>query len=112
MKKYLVNETEMWLQLAINNINRDCKKAAFSLLLTKKLISGPPRNLEIVDYDQESADLKWDAPRDDGGTEITGYLIEKKDKYGNWVRAHEVPGTQHKCTVPNLVRQSVSIVFI
>ena len=64
---------------------------------------GPPRNLEIVDYDQESCDLKWDAPRDDGGTEITGYLIEKKDKYGNWVRAHEVPGTQHKCTVPNLV---------
>ncbi len=36
MKKYLVNETEMWLQLAIDNINRDCKKAAFSLLLTKK----------------------------------------------------------------------------
>ena len=65
--------------------------------------SGPPRNLDIVDYDQESADLKWDAPRDDGGAEITGYLIEKKDKYGNWVRAHEVPGTQLKCTVPNLV---------
>lgn len=64
--------------------------------------SDPPRNLEILDYDQESADLKWNPPRDNGGAEITGYLIEKKDNFGKWVRAHEVPGNQTKCTVPKL----------
>ena len=63
---------------------------------------GPPIDLEIVDWDQESVDLKWKRPLDDGGSEITGYLIEKKDKSGNWSRAHEVPGTFLKCTVPNL----------
>ncbi len=64
---------------------------------------GAPRNLELVDYDADSADLKWDEPKDTGGAEITGYLVEKKDEYGRWVKAHEVPGTQTKCTVPNLI---------
>ncbi|CAB4063293.1 unnamed protein product [Lepeophtheirus salmonis] len=62
-----------------------------------------PQNLELVDYDRDSVDLKWIPPIDNGGSAITGYLIEKKDKYGKWERAHEVPGSQNKCTVPNLV---------
>ena len=28
----------------------------------------------------------------DNGSPITGYLIEKKDKYGNWEKAAEIPG--------------------
>ena len=63
---------------------------------------GPPIHLELVDWDQDSVDLKWEHPRDDGGSEITNYLIEKKDSSGKWTRAHEVPGTFTKCTVPNL----------
>ena len=47
-------------------------------------------------------DLEWKEPIDDGGAEITNYLIEKKDKNGVWTRAHEVPGNFLKCSVPNL----------
>ena len=47
-------------------------------------------------------DLEWKEPIDDGGAEITNYLIEKKDKNGVWTRAHEVPGSFLKCSVPNL----------
>ena len=64
---------------------------------------GAPMNLQLVDYDRESVDLKWEAPLDNGGSEVTGYLIEKRDSSGRWERAHEVPGHQLKCTVPNLV---------
>jgi predicted phage tail protein len=64
---------------------------------------GAPCNLELVDYDADSADLKWEPPRDAGGAVITGYLVEKKDEFGRWVKAHEVPGTQTKCKVPNLM---------
>ena len=56
-------------------------------------------DLKIIDWDQESVDLKWKRPLDDSGSEITGYLIEKKDKSGNLTRAHEVPGSFLKCTV-------------
>ena len=63
---------------------------------------GAPTNLKLVDYDRDSVDLRWLEPIDDGGAEITGYLIEKRVSGGRWERAHEVPGTQLKCTVPNL----------
>ena len=65
-------------------------------------VPGAPIHLELVDWDADSAELKWDHPRDDGGSEILNYLIEKKDKSGQWTRAHEVPGSFRKCTVPNL----------
>ncbi len=64
---------------------------------------GAPRNLELVDYDADSVDLKWEPPKDTGGAEVTGYVVEKKDEFGRWTKAHEVPGTQTKCQVPNLV---------
>ena len=66
-------------------------------------VPSAPMNLTLVDYDRDSVDLKWEAPLDNGGSEITGYLVEKKDSSGRWERAHEVPGGQLKCTVPNLV---------
>ena len=65
-------------------------------------VPGCPIHLELVDWDADSAELKWDHPRDNGGSEILNYLIEKKDKSGQWTRAHEVPGSFKKCTVPNL----------
>ena len=39
----------------------------------------PPRNLEVTGLTAETADLKWDVPEDDGGSEITHYVVEKKN---------------------------------
>lgn len=36
---------------------------------------------EINDWNQNHADLVWKKPFSDGGTPITHYIIEKKDKY-------------------------------
>ena len=36
---------------------------------------------DIVDWDKHRVDLKWKAPKRDGGAPITGYIIEKKDQY-------------------------------
>ena len=43
--------------------------------------AGAPGTPEIVDYDQESVDLKWTPPKSDGGAKIEKYIIEKKDRY-------------------------------
>ena len=49
-----------------------------------------PKNLKATDWDKDHVDLKWEPPVSDGGSPITGYLVEKKDKYGNWEKALEV----------------------
>ncbi len=66
-------------------------------------VPDPPTDLTVVDYDADSAQLKWNPPGYDGGSEITGYVIEKKTKFGDWEKAYEVPGSHTKCTVPNLI---------
>ena len=50
------------------------------LNLEKLEKAAAPGTPEIVDYDDQSVDLKWSAPSTDGGAPIEKYIIEKKDK--------------------------------
>lgn len=50
-------------------------------------------------------DLKWDAPKSDGGAPITGYIIEKKDKFGSgWEPVLETTGSKPEATVEGLTK--------
>ncbi|PSN48991.1 hypothetical protein C0J52_03867 [Blattella germanica] len=64
---------------------------------------GKPGDLKATDWDKDHVDLKWTPPKDDGGSPITGYIVEKKDKYGQWEKALEVPAGQTTATVPDLI---------
>lgn len=57
----------------------------------------------MTDWDKDHVDLKWSPPREDGGAPITGYIVEKKDKFGNWEKAVEVPADKTTATVPDLI---------
>ena len=49
--------------------------------------SGPPSKPgrpEIIDYDKDYAEIKWTPSKDDGGSPISKYMIEKKKKGGEW----------------------------
>ncbi|KAF3843790.1 hypothetical protein F7725_002639 [Dissostichus mawsoni] len=39
----------------------------------------PPRNLTVSNIRAESCYLHWDAPLDNGGSELTNYIVEKRD---------------------------------
>lgn len=61
-----------------------------------------PGKPEATDWDKDHVDLKWAAPKKDGGSPITGYIIEKRPKFGTWEKALEIPGKSTKARVPDL----------
>lgn len=51
----------------------------------------PVGPLDISNVQRDSATLKWKAPKDDGGSPLTGYIIEKRDaKKTTWSKAGKV----------------------
>lgn len=38
-----------------------------------------PRNLTVTDVAEDSVSISWEIPEDDGGSPITGYIVEKRD---------------------------------
>lgn len=55
-----------------------------------------------TDWDKDHVDLEWAPPKKDGGSPITGYIIEKRPRYGQWEKAVEVPGDKTSARVPDL----------
>ena len=46
-------------------------------------VPSKPGTPEIVDWDEKRVDLKWERPKTDNGAPITGYIIEKKERFGS-----------------------------
>ncbi|GMT25440.1 hypothetical protein PFISCL1PPCAC_16735 [Pristionchus fissidentatus] len=63
---------------------------------------GEPTDVVPVDWDKDHVDLEWKPPANDGGAPIEGYIVEKKDKYGEWVPCATVQGNQCKATASGL----------
>jgi titin len=60
-----------------------------------------PRNLRVKDYWTDNITIMWDSPLSDGGSPISGYVIEKRDaSRPTWVKAGsvDVDCTQFKAT--------------
>lgn len=65
---------------------------------------GKPGTPEVVDYDTDFVELQWNRPEEDGGSPITGYIIEKRDKYSpTWEKCAEVDGDTNRGRVNDLV---------
>uniref|UniRef100_A0AAR2J5E0 Titin n=1 Tax=Pygocentrus nattereri TaxID=42514 RepID=A0AAR2J5E0_PYGNA len=50
---------------------------------------GSPQILEVTNIARDSMTICWSAPETDGGSEIVGYIVEKKDRSGiKWTRCN------------------------
>ena len=62
-----------------------------------------PEAVEVVDVQKNSVKLQWTPPIHDGGSPITGYVIEKRDmKRPTWTQAGKAPKDATDFTVDKL----------
>ena len=64
--------------------------------------AGAPEKLNLDEITKDSATLSWSKPKNDGGSKLEGYVIEKKKPGEDWVECMEVPAHQTQAKVPNL----------
>lgn len=59
-----------------------------------------PESLEVTDIQKNSVTLQWKPPKNDGGSPITGYILEKRDtKRATWTSAGKAPKDATELTV-------------
>ncbi|CAH1802732.1 unnamed protein product [Owenia fusiformis] len=86
--------------VAENKVGVD--EATFTVNVTDK--PGAPVNLKVTEVTKETITVEWEAPEDNGGSEITGYAIEKRDaKRNTWAGVGNTKSNVHTFTVPKLV---------
>ena len=74
------------------------------LLLPSSVTPAPPSSLRYTKVRRDSVTLEWEPPEHDGGSELTGYLIEKRDiRKDRWSFVHKVPHTQRQFEVGGLL---------
>ncbi|VDK28542.1 unnamed protein product, partial [Gongylonema pulchrum] len=76
-------------------------------------VPGVPENGQVVDIGTDCATIRWDAPSDDGGSAITGYVVEKKEASRRaFHRFTQVSGTTLMCVIDELEMNTAYIVRI
>ena len=63
------------------------------LLSASDVPTAPQGPLEVSDITADSVVLHWKPPKDDGGIDLTGYIIERRDtKRAVWTKIGSVDG--------------------
>ena len=59
-------------------------------------IPGPPETLQIFDVSREGMTLTWYPPEDDGGSQVTGYIVERKEVRADLCSQEFISGFLHE----------------
>lgn len=80
---YFVDVYVVFISLCNNN-SAKCNRLFLLRVVGKPGIPVGP--IKFTEVTADGATLKWGAPKDDGGSEITNYILEKRDSITNmWV---------------------------
>lgn len=92
---------------AVNNIGESDPLATDKGVIAKNQYDEPdaPGRPTIADWDRTRVDLEWKPPKNDGGSPITGYIIQKKEKGSPfWMNAAQAPAGQTNVSIQNYLR--------
>lgn len=66
-------------------------------------VPGRPGRPVVTDIQNDQCDIKFEKPQNDGGSRITGYLVESLDMmYGKWEK--ECITQSCRCSIYNLIQ--------
>uniref|UniRef100_A0A8C6XX16 Immunoglobulin superfamily member 22 n=1 Tax=Naja naja TaxID=35670 RepID=A0A8C6XX16_NAJNA len=86
--------------LAVNS------EGASEPLETEEVFAGNPiaSQPQVTDVSKEAITITWNPPANDGGSPVTGYIVERRKKGSNlWVPISKEPIQDTKCTVDGLL---------
>lgn len=67
-------------------------------------IPGPPGRPTVFDASRDGMTIAWHEPDEDGGSAVTGYIIERKEvRSDRWVRANKNPVTMTRYRSTGLI---------
>lgn len=70
-------------------------------------VPGAPRNLQPTEVNKSSVTLTWEVPEQDGGSPVTGYIVERRQTTATrWTKAHKQTLTETVFTATDLVEMS------
>lgn len=73
------------------------------LLSVLKVTPGQPHTPEVTTITKSTMVVEWGKPGVDGGSAVTGYYLERRDKKSlRWIRVYKEPVTDTKQTVYHL----------
>lgn len=86
---------------------RNHKNIWSSFTGTCRVFVGPPSKpsgpIAVKDLDRNSVTIEWKAPKDDGGSPVTRYVIEKRDaKRSLWSPVGKVDSDTFSCKATDL----------
>uniref|UniRef100_A0A3B4H730 Titin n=1 Tax=Pundamilia nyererei TaxID=303518 RepID=A0A3B4H730_9CICH len=88
--KLLEGDEYMFRVMAVNShgVSEPLESGAV-IMKTPFVLPGPPHIEDVSNIAHDGMTISWSAPETDGGSEITNYIIEKKDRTGiKWTRCN------------------------
>lgn len=94
---------------AVNEFGSGARLESAAVIIKDPYVTpGSPKGLEVSDIKKDSMVLTWEAPSEDGGSPITGYIIEKHDKEGvKWTRCNRQRVTDLTFKVTGLLENHI-----
>ena len=104
--KGLMEGTDYYFRISAENEVGPSEPTSLESSVTAKDpfdVPGPPRNVKASNATNSSCELAWDVPETDGGSPITGYIVEKREIGGNrWTKVNRQAVKQLKMTINDL----------